>query len=836
VDGRNGSRLARITPTTIVARARTRARAALWVERLARALWPAAIAVALYAVWSLLDGPRWIGALSPYAPGLALAGAVLAVLGLATRALRIARPTASDIDRRIEHATGLQHRPLVTLADRPAPGADAAVWTEHVRRTRLGLGRLRAGSVRPGIAGADRFGLRGLVTVGLGAALIVAGPDTISRLWRGIAPGWPGLTTPAVTVQAWLRPPAYTGLPPRLVTGPTLNAPVGSRLTISVTGSEALPILLVNAASVAFQPLDRTSFTADRVLDAPGPVSVRRRGQVLAAWTVTIIPDAAPQAQWTEPPAPTLGSGRVAPQLRMAWDASDDYGLVSVGVELRLVPRPAAPPSAVALPAVRGRTAHGTTLADLTAHPWAGLPVTAQVVARDALDQTGRSAAAPITLPVREFKNALAQAIVTIRRDLSLIDPAEIDARHPALIALDALATAEGWAALPPALNVNLRAAASLLEHGHEANTVDEAQARLWALALTLEEDTLDRTSREVAEAEQAVQEALAPEANPDVKAELDARIEALREAITRELDALAEQPREQAEPGRPSPTPRDLNRSADRLKTAAREGRMDDARQEMAELEKQLEMLQNATPSDPANAAKREAGRQQMDVAQDILKREGAVLDSTTARAGTPGSPPPERQADERRQRALRRVLGEMMQQFGDLTGQVPTPLGEADTAMRDAADALAAGRDAPAAAAQQRAIAALQKGSQSMSQQLAQQFGDGEGEGEGEGDGGDNATGQPGAGPGPANRPGGRKPGGPGGRDGRSTAQGRDPLGRSTGVNGRANDGDVRVPDQMEAARGRALQDELRQRGQDRTRPRPELEYIDRLLAPFR
>ena len=787
-----------------------------------------------YAVWSLLDGPRWIGGLSLYAPTLVLAGAALAVLGLATRALQITRPTAANVDRRIEHATGLRNRPLVTLADRPTPGADAAVWSEHLRRTRLGLGRLRAGSVRPGIAGADRFGLRGLATVGLGAALIVAGPDAVSRLWRGIAPGWPGPTSPAVTVQAWLRPPPYTGLPPRLVTGPTLNAPIGSRLTISITGSEAVPTLLVNAAPVAFQPLDRTSFTADRVLDTPGAISVRRRGQVLASWAVTIIPDTPPQAQWTEPPAPTLGTGRATPQLRMVWDASDDYGLVSVGVELRLVPRPAAPPSAVALPAVHGRAAHGTTLADLTAHPWAGLPVTARVVARDALDQTGRSAAAPITLPVREFKNALARAIVTIRRDLSLIDPADVDARHPALIALDGLAEAEGWATLPPALNVNLRAAASLLEHGHEANTVDEAQARLWALALTLEEDAVDRTSGDVAAAERAVQEALAPDANPDVKAELDARVEALREAIARELEALAELPREQADPNSPTLTQRDLNRSADRLQDAAREGRMDDARKEMAELERQLEMLQNATPSDPANAAKREAGRQQMDVAQDILKREGAVLDSTMARSGIPGPSQPERQADARRQLALRRVLGEMMQQFGDLTGQVPPPLSEADTAMRDAADALAAGRDVPAAAAQQQAIAALQKGSQSMSQQLALQFG--EGEGEGEGDGGEGTAGQPGAGPGPANRPGGRRPGGPGGRDGRSTAQGRDPLGRSTGVNGRQNDGDVRVPDQMEAARGRALQDELRQRGQDRTRPRPELDYIDRLLAPFR
>ena len=34
-------------------------------------------------------------------------------------------------------------------------------------------------------------------------------------------------------------------------------------------------------------------------------------------------------------------------------------------------------------------------------------------------------------------------------------------------------------------------------------------------------------------------------------------------------------------------------------------------------------------------------------------------------------------------------------MQQYGELTGDVPAPLGEADRAMRDAAEALADGRD---------------------------------------------------------------------------------------------------------------------------------------------
>jgi len=175
------------------------------------------------------------------------------------------------------------------------------------------------------------------------------------------------------------------------------------------------------------------------------------------------------------------------------------------------------------------------------------------------------------------------------------------------------------------------------------------------------------------------------------------------------------------------------------------------------------------------------------------------------------------------------------MMQQYGDLTGQVPAPLGEADTAMRDAATALAQQMDVPASAAQQKAMDALQKGAQSMSQQLALQFGDGEGDGEGdEGEGQQPGTGTT-PGPGRSMRPGGRQPGGFTGRDGRTKSTARDPLGRNTGVNGSLNDGDVRVPDQMEAARGRAIQDELRHRGQDRNRPRPELDYIDRLLAPF-
>jgi hypothetical protein len=128
-------------------------------------------------------------------------------------------------------------------------------------------------------------------------------------------------------------------------------------------------------------------------------------------------------------------------------------------------------------------------------------------------------------------------------------------------------------------------------------------------------------------------------------------------------------------------------------------------------------------------------------------------------------------------------------------------------------------------------------------MSQQMARSLGisvqPGEGEGQGGGPG-DQMTQEDGQGDDPGS-------GGPGERDGDTADNGqggdqptdipRDPLGRPTrdGTSGRADGGDVHVPDQMEQARTREIQSELRRREGQRTRPAGELDYIDRLLKAF-
>jgi hypothetical protein len=160
-------------------------------------------------------------------------------------------------------------------------------------------------------------------------------------------------------------------------------------------------------------------------------------------------------------------------------------------------------------------------------------------------------------------------------------------------------------------------------------------------------------------------------------------------------------------------------------------------------------------------------------------------------------------------------------MQQFGDLTGEVPAPLGRADQAMRDAQEALTEGRDARTP--QQTAIRELQEGSRQMAQQMQRQFGQGqEGEEEGEGEGEMMGEGQ-------------------GEGQGQDQAQdqgpGRDPLGRRTreAPGAQDNGSDTRVPDEAELLRTRRIQEELRKRGAERGRPQEELDYIDRLLKRF-
>ncbi|WP_181378088.1 TIGR02302 family protein [Teichococcus aestuarii] len=844
-----------------LARGRRLARLALGWEALWPRLWPALGVIGLFLVAALAG---LFMAVPPWLHLLLLLGFALA-LGLALwRGLRgLAWPGDAAAERRIEAASGLRHRPLSTLRDHATTEdpATLALWRAHQARALAGLSRLRIGAPRPNLAARDRRALRGGLLVGLCAALAMAGGESGERLRRAL---WPSLMAApagvaALRLEAWITPPGYTGAAPVFLglEGGSLTVPQGSTLQLALSGGQGgAPELRVDARAIPFRTLDAGSHALEMPLEQGARLALWREGRELAAWTVSVQADAPPTAAFAEAPGPAARGLA----LRLPWRAEDDWGVGAARAELRLAARPEAPPLVLELPLSGGnpRQPRGVAQPDLSAHPWAGLPVRARIVARDGAGQEGTSEEAGLTLPERSFNHPVARALVELRKALS----ADPGGREAARLGLDRLAAAPEAFEHDIATFLALRVARHRLQRDRRPEGVEEAQALMWQTAVALEEGRTDRTARALAAAREALREALAEAERtpPDAaaRAELERRVQELREAVQRHLEALAERLRQEnaeAMPFDPSQRlmdQRELDRRTQEMQDAAREGRTDRLEQELAELERMLDALQEgrvAARPEGGNARRQQQqqqrGQQQMGAVQDMVQRQGEMLDRSHQRgeaqppnAGGQRQAPQSRQQaqaqaqaqgeagqqarrDASQQRALRRALGELMQQFGDLTGEIPEALGRADQAMRQAQEALGQGGDA--APHQQQAIRELQEGGRQMAQSMQRQFGQGQGEGEGQGEG----QAMPG-----------QEQGSGQGQD-RMTGQnqGRDPLGRPTRDAPGANDqgSDTQVPQEAEMLRSRRILEELRRRGAERERPASELDYIDRLLKSF-
>ena len=94
--------------------------------------------------------------------GLLVLG-LMAVVGLLFRGLRgIRLPDDHAADRRLETRSGLIHRPLSVLTDKPATedSLGHAIWQAHAARAISQIGRLQVGLPRPGLARLDPRALR----------------------------------------------------------------------------------------------------------------------------------------------------------------------------------------------------------------------------------------------------------------------------------------------------------------------------------------------------------------------------------------------------------------------------------------------------------------------------------------------------------------------------------------------------------------------------------------------------------------------------------------------------------------------------------------------------
>ncbi len=736
-------------------------------------------------------------------------------------------PSGSDAKRRLERESGLSHRPLTTIEDKLVLGKDdpyaEALWRAHWERTRAKVKTLRVGAPKPPIARRDPLALRGLVLIALAVAGVVAWGDEDTRLNRAFMPSFVAGSDAKIVVEAWVTPPDYTGVAPRVITldngSKTVDVPDGTRIMIQVHGGRGVPRVEQGRQRLTMTALDGGSYQAELLLKFPDRLKVRLRGRNIVDWPINVIPDKKPEIAWIKPPAATGTSS-----IRIEYEAKDDYRLAKI--RAFVARRGDNEMIEIQLPVSGAKLAKGSQFQDLTAHRWAGLDVAIVLEAEDDSGQRGKSGVQTMTLPERVFRHPVSREIIKQRKELTE-NGADFDAIHKTILSLGALAAEPNSYGGDAIVHLSLRTMQarlirSVVQDGRPDGQIDldmhrairNVQPMMWDLALRIEEGQVANLERELRELQRQLSELLNRKDVPDKEIQklLDQYQEAMREYMRElEKDMKANPEKYANRDPQQLQNPRDMQNMLDRMRDAINNGDRQALERMLSEMRRQMENMraqrpgQPMDPNNPMSRNMRELG--------DIIRRQQELMDETFKRQqerrnGQQGDPKEDQKLAEE-QESLRKRLNDMMKQLGEMLGEnTPKNFGNAEREMGQAERNLRGRQPGDAVGPQGRALDELRRGAQDAMRQLGQQFGMQFG------------PGQPGTQPGDP-----RNLWGPD----------RDPLGRQTNGLGPLDTQDVKVPTEAERKRVRDILDELRRRSSEAGRPALELDYIDRLLKRF-
>ena len=831
-----------------------RARWTIFWERLWPALTSLATAIGLFLALSWLGLWLWL-------PPLGRAAAVIACAAIAVVAawpfVFVRMPGARDALSRIDRGSGLPHRPATAITDdlavTPKDPYSLALWNAHVERALNAARALKSGWPSPRVARRDPYALRALVLIACVATFFAAGGERWKRITAAF--DWHGVVLPAnFRVDAWVIPPAYTGKPPLILPGihpgetaalqtnGIVAVPVNSTLVVRSTGKVSLNVSGIGGVTPSKDAVHAPAGTDEHrfAITATGSATLRGAGDDLT-WAFNVIPDKPPTIELTKDPEQQRRGS-----LLLSYRLEDDYGVTEAQATFARKsddadadgesPHPlfGPPDFALILPQARTRAGVAQTIKDLTDHPWAGAEVEMTLVARDEGGNVGKSEPFAFRLPERVFTKPLARALVEQRRNLAL----DANARPLVLTALDALALAPEKFTPEAGTYLGLRSIFWSLVRAKTDDDLRDVAARLWSMAVQLEDGDITDAQANLRNAEEALRQALERGASDE---ELKALMDQLRAAMDRFMQAMAEQLKNSQKADRPlAPnqrllSQRDLQSMLDRLENLAKNGARDAAKQLLQQLQQMMENLQMASPDmngddgDDMMSALDELGdmiRQQQDL-RDRTFRQGQDQrqqgqQSRPGQQGQPGQQQGNMGELRQGQQALRDRLNKLMEELknfgfgqnqqgqqgqGQPGQEQLDQFGRAGDAMDQAQGDLGQGNADSAVDSQGRALDALRKGAQSLAQSMQQQ--------------------QMGQGPGQTGRA---------GRLGQSRAdQDTDPLGRPLRGRDYGDDSTVRVPGEIDVQRARRIIEELRKRFGDMGRPQEELDYIERLLKDY-
>lgn len=845
-----------VRPPAFLRRALLQTHVVLLAEHLYLAFWPlislgiAGLAALAWRLPAVLTG--WMGLLALLLYGLGLFWALIRGLR------RFQRPVPVEVYNRLDQM--MSGRPVGNYFDTLALGkedeATRDLWRAHQLRYLNALNALRIPRYHVRLAGQDPYALRLWPIIAL-----LMGLFSPFILDQEVTRGNTIAQTPSISgprYELWAQPPSYTSHPNLYLSGLEKTEPfiipehseillrsydsqntITLSETVSATGGIAIPPFEQGFAELRFAIRKSGQIS---IVDPVGENSV---------WAFDVIPDLPPEVVQTSVLKRTVTG---AMDLRFA--ASDDYGIrgghldITLDLDrvvrrygLSLSPEEHAPPKVeLKLPFVNDlRAFEGQFDADLSKHPWAGLPVRVKITVYDDIGHIAHSEESLEILSYKRFFDPVAKAVVDLRQQL-LWNRENVTRVHQLLRAMTHQPQDVFEQYRPYLL---LRSAVRRLDYRDGTQPLsDEMQSELagllWRVAQLLEDGDVSTALERLRRAQERLSEAIRNGANNTEIAQL---MQELRDATQAYMNALArnskskgnQQAQQQQSQSQTISTDK-LQELFDRLQTLMEQGRMAEADEVLKQIQQILENLtisqgsgSGQSPSPSPSQSQSSGGKQgQSDSAgeslQDLLQKQQDLADETFQelqrefdQSGNQGNAG--RRGDlARRQGELQQ---ELQNQTGKGTAENQQALRGSQNAMRGAEQSIRNDDLGQALEQQSQALDQLReglRGADQSEQRRAEQSGK-DGKAGKDGKSGDGDSDQPSSG----------------------LDKVIDPLGRPAG---RANNGN-RFGDDRNSNEGLERESdflrydelfkELHKRSQDRTRPEYELDYLDRLLDRF-
>ncbi len=769
---------------------------------------------------------------------LLVTGVLLLITG-SWAALKLKIPDRHAAFRRLEHTNNLAHRPLSSIGDRPlrVTKTGLSLWLQNKKRLAGTLSSLRLSAPRPILFRLDPYGLRSLIVLGLFVALFSFDqwPSRVNSAFdldRLLPAGQKG----GITYSMWLTPPDYTRSSPLFFDKDFpipeyLDIPEGSQAIIQVHGLEPTPDVQLAHNNVEIERTGETSHQGEFLIKESGELNITTSYRTLLNTNINLIEDQSPEVNFKESPAQNEQG-----LLKIAFETLDDYGTTTLEISFWQEDQTLAETIKIPLPASQSKEYESQYYLDLTDHILAGEQVWFQLSVQDAMEQKGHTEPIKIVIPERSFSHPLARHLVKLRKDLNAPEN-----KVNVIATLGGLVKRPDYYDYDSLVSLTMTIAGKHLLFDRRQGAERESQKILWKTALHLEDGRLSAVQKDLRDIQQQLREALSSQADPD---EISRLMDKLQQAVDSLLAKMLEEFLNNPEEAPPTPPDgartldsKDLQNMIDQARMLAESGSMEEALQLLSELQNMLENLAFQNGQQPQNSAG-DKGREIFEKLQSLTKRQEELLENSYKRQqeqqngknqqGEQGNKPSSRTipgdsrpgeqsdgreqqqaGDARSQERLRQELQQLMENLQELLGNVPEDFDQAEQSMGIARDALQ-GQDGDGkeseqvVRAQTRSLRKLQNGTEQAAEKYLKMLSQAPERGSGWVKGKDGS--------------------------------GRDPFGRNVDGNGGsvAKQG-VPLPGEADFLKSRGILRELRDRRNDRNRPRDEKTYIQRLLDRF-